>query len=116
MPVQVSRNAVGTTKLPRRSGLAVMPGGLFCGRQAMKTPPIDRGTVARIAQKSTQRTHAEVIGWTVTRISSGGGEAAGIYKISGTASDSGTVSPWSLILKILQPAAESVESSRWNNA
>lgn len=79
-------------------------------------PPIDRGTVARIAQKSTQRTHAEVIGWTVTRISSGGGEAAGIYKISGTASDSGTVLPWSLILKILQPAAEPVQSSRWNSA
>jgi hypothetical protein len=82
----------------------------------MESPALEQQTIKRLVQKATKAVNeVEVSDWTITTISTGGGEAAGIYRISGRAADATGASPWTLILKILQPAAESGNPSKWNN-
>lgn len=84
---------------------------------AKKSPALEQHTINRLVQKATKAVNeVDASNWTATTISTGGGEAAGIYRISGTATPSTGESPWTFILKILQPAAESGNPSKWNNA
>lgn len=81
----------------------------------MEALSLDGRMLARLVEKTTGATRVAVSNWTVSRISSGGGEAAGVYRISGSANAGHAgVSPWSVVLKILQREADAREASRWN--
>jgi hypothetical protein len=81
----------------------------------MDTPKLEHQAVGRIVQKATRTRGVVAPDWTISTISSGGGEAAGIYRIGGTSTEGRESIPWTLILKILEPPAESGNPSKWNN-
>lgn len=68
--------------------------------------------LGRVVGKIAGSKRVVVSDWTTTQISSGGGEAAGIYRISGSAKDGYSVFPWASILKIL-PAQTDARDPRW---
>jgi hypothetical protein len=85
------------------------------GREdSVEIPTLDRQMLARLVAKSTGATQVVIANWTTTPINSGGGEAAGIYRISGKAKDGDADFPWALILKILPARADAGEPSAWN--
>lgn len=79
------------------------------------TPILEHQAVGRIVQRATRAQVVVAPDWTISTISSGGGEAAGIYRVSGTATEDMKSFPWTLILKILEPSAGSGNPSKWNN-
>jgi hypothetical protein len=81
----------------------------------MDTPTLDDQTVGRIVQKATRTQGVVAPDWTISTISSGGGEAAGIYRVVGTSTEDRKAFPWTLILKILEPSAGLGNPSKWNN-
>jgi hypothetical protein len=54
----------------------------------MKTPALEQQTINRLVQKATKAANeVDASDWTITTISTGGGEAAGIYRLSGHGSN-----------------------------
>lgn len=72
--------------------------------------------LGRVVGKIAGSKRVVVSDWTTTQISSGGGEAAGIYRISGSAKDGYSVFPWASILKILPAQTDARDPAGWNNS
>lgn len=75
-------------------------------------PAID-GEILSWVVRGPGATKAEVASWKVTPIHAGGGEAYGVYRLSGTMRGPEGDMPWSVILKILPPDSHS-DATCWN--
>ncbi len=75
---------------------------------------IDQTILDPLVQQATGRPTVAVVDWSYHPVHGGGGEGIGVYRFQGTASDTQTTIPWSLILKILAPPPHAGGTNDWN--
>jgi hypothetical protein len=74
--------------------------------QPFNPPPLDAAGLTQVARSALQSTTVEVQRWHARPAGASSGSAtAGVYHVTGTARDHGSSLDWSVVLKIIRPAA-----------
>jgi hypothetical protein len=82
--------------------------------QTAQLAGIDRATLTPLVQGALNRPTVEVIDWDYEQLHAGVGAGTVVYRFSGEGRDQYQTTPWSLILKVLQPEGGSADASAWD--
>ncbi len=75
---------------------------------------INQATLTPLVQSALNNQTIEVINWSYDQLHGGISAGTAVYRFSGEGRDQDRTTPWSVILKVLQPESGAADVSAWN--